>query len=209
MMLDCLPLILAHESPLILDFFEANVFQTPQMEIELFVPWREGMEEHTFASHTSLISKELLVEKLSAAGVPCEAPTKSSRAAVDAEAQSATRASERQEIAKFKRKLRPMTLAVGAGASDEGGAELKRVQVEALDLDWVFDGDNANRLLECLAEGANSAVLTKRSVRIFIALMWREYQNAIICYIFLPYIVYLYALSALSGRVLGTFIDGL
>jgi hypothetical protein len=43
------------------------------MEIELFVPWREGMEEFTFASHTSLISKELLGEKLSSAGVTCEA----------------------------------------------------------------------------------------------------------------------------------------
>lgn len=31
MMLDCLPSILAHESPQLLDFFEANIFQTPQM----------------------------------------------------------------------------------------------------------------------------------------------------------------------------------
>lgn len=63
--------------------------------------------------------------------------------------------------------------------------------------------------MECLAEGANSAVLTKRSVRIFIDLMWREYQGAIIGYIFVPYILYLYALSALSGRVLGAFVGGL
>lgn len=45
-------------------------------------------------------------------------------------------------------------------------------------------------------------------MRIFIDLMWREYQGAIIRYIFIPYILYLYALSALSGRVLGAFIGG-
>ena len=54
------------------------------MEIELFIPWGEGMEEFTFASHTSLISTELLREKLSAYGVPCEAPPKAGRAPVDA-----------------------------------------------------------------------------------------------------------------------------
>jgi hypothetical protein len=73
-------------------------------------------------------------------------------------------------------------------------------------MDWVFNGDNANTLLECLANDANSAVLTKKSIRIFIDLMWSKYQGAIIRHIFIPYVVYLCALSQLSGTVCGEFI---
>jgi hypothetical protein len=164
------------------------------------------MEEFIFASHTSVISKELLAEKLSEKGIACEAPTKAAPGPGLGGDKSATELSERQQIAKFKRQLRPLELSQGLEADEDGGQELKRVQIEALDMDWIFNGDNANMLLEALANDANSAVLTKKSIRIFIDLMWGEYQGAIIKHIFVPYVVYLCALSQLAGYVSGEFI---
>ena len=37
---------------------------------------------------------------------------------------------------------------------EEGEEPLKRVQIECLDLDWIFDGDNAKILLSVLASEA-------------------------------------------------------
>jgi hypothetical protein len=42
------------------------------MSIEQFVPWNGDMDGFTFASHTSVISKELLAEKLAEIGVATE-----------------------------------------------------------------------------------------------------------------------------------------
>ena len=84
---------------------------------------------------------------------------------------------------------------------------MKRVQIECLDLDWVFDGDNSKILLSVLASEANNAALTKKSIRIFVDLMWSKYQSAIIKFIFVPYMAYLIVLSMLAGRVAGEFLD--
>lgn len=89
----------------------------------------------------------------------------------------------------------------------EGEQQLKRVQIEALDLDWLFIGDNAKILLKILASEANNSALTKKSIKIFIDLMWSKYQIAIIKFIFVPYMAYLLFLSQLSGSVAGEFID--
>lgn len=58
---------------------------------------------------------------------------------------------------------------------NEGEEPLKRVQIECLDLDWIFDGDNAKILLSVLASEANNSALTKKSIRIFVDLMWSKY----------------------------------
>jgi hypothetical protein len=89
----------------------------------------------------------------------------------------------------------------------DGEEPLKRVQIECLDLDWVFDGDNAKILLGVLANDANNSALTKRNIRIFVELMWSHYQTAIIKFIFVPYMAYLFVLSQLAGSVAGEFID--
>jgi hypothetical protein len=73
-------------------------------------------------------------------------------------------------------------------------------------MDWIFTGDNAKILLSMLASQANNSVLTKKSIRIFVDLMWSKYQTAIIKFIFVPYIAYLFVLSTLSGFVCGEFI---
>jgi hypothetical protein len=42
----------------------------------------------------------------------------------------------------------------------DGEAPLKKVKVQALDMDWLFENDNAKILIALLANDANSAVLT-------------------------------------------------
>lgn len=73
-------------------------------------------------------------------------------------------------------------------------------------MDWIFTDDNAKLLLTMLATQANNAALTKKSIRIFVDLMWAKYQTAIIKFIFVPYIAYLCVLSTLSGFVCGEYI---
>lgn len=93
-----------------------------------------------------------------------------------------------------------------SGNESESEHSLRRVQIEALDMDWIFEGDNAKLLLHMLATQANNSALTKKSIRIFVDLMWSKYQAAIIKFIFVPYIAYLMVLSSLSGFVCGEFI---
>ena len=73
-------------------------------------------------------------------------------------------------------------------------------------MDWIFEGDNAKLLLHMLATQANNSALTKKSIRIFVDLMWSKYQAAIIKFIFVPYIAYLMVLSSLSRFVCGEFV---
>lgn len=48
------------------------------MQIEQFVPWSDDLSEEglIFASHTSIISRELLLEKLEAVGITESRPSK-------------------------------------------------------------------------------------------------------------------------------------
>jgi hypothetical protein len=53
------------------------------MSIEQFVPWGDDMDGFTFASHTSVISKELLAEKLAEIGVATETAPKAAIKSMD------------------------------------------------------------------------------------------------------------------------------
>jgi hypothetical protein len=86
---------------------------------------------------------------------------------------------------------------------EEGEKPLKRVQIEALDFDWIFHDDNAKVLLSLLSSSANTKVLTRKTIKTFIDLMWAHYQKAIIRYIFFPYCFYLVTLSLLAGFFCG------
>jgi len=86
---------------------------------------------------------------------------------------------------------------------EEGEKPLKRVQIEALDFDWIFHGMNAKVLLSLLSSSANTKVLTRKTIKTFIDLMWDHYQKAIIRYIFFPYCFYLVTLSLLAGFFCG------
>ena len=114
---------------------------------------------------------------------------------------------ERINVIKKKKNLRSTKLesTFDTGLPD-GQKPLKRVQVQALDMDWLFYGDNAKILLSLLATEANNQTLVKQSIKTFVDLMWSYYQPAIIKRIFMPYIIYLFIISQLAGRIVGQFI---
>ena len=73
-------------------------------------------------------------------------------------------------------------------------------------MDWLFVKDNASQVLGMLGD-ANAKVLTKKSIKIFVNLLWTYYQPAIVKWIFLPYVAYLIFLAQLCGSVAGKHID--
>jgi hypothetical protein len=163
------------------------------------------MEELVFASHTSIISTQLLHEKLAEEGVIDDAKPKKKK---QEDSELPVQTSKQKKISIDKNRLRKMTLMAefDSGLS-EGEQPLRRVQIEALDIDWIFTDDNAKILLDLLASEASNTVLTKKTITVFIDLMWSHYQSAIIKFIFVPYMAYLFVLSQLSGFVIGEFIN--
>jgi hypothetical protein len=51
-------------------------------------------------------------------------------------------------------------------------SQLTRVEIQSIDMDWLFTDRNAKQLLELLAEASNPQVLVKAQIRIFVDLMW-------------------------------------
>jgi hypothetical protein len=64
MMLKSLAVVLSHESESVINFFEECIFKPPQMQIEQFLPWNDDMDEFVFPSHTSVMSRKLLIDEL-------------------------------------------------------------------------------------------------------------------------------------------------
>ena len=60
----------------------------------------------------------------------------------------------------------------GAGGREE---PRNRVNVEALEFDWIFKNDNAERLIGVLANLDNMQVLTSKPIKMFIDFMWSHY----------------------------------
>ena len=85
---------------------------------------------------------------------------------------------------------------------------MKRVKVEAIDFDWVFEGNNCKTLIKLLAMKSESKLLATKSVRSFIMLMWHKYyQKAIIRTIFLKFVIFMFIYIILATYYAGTFID--
>ena len=59
-----LPMFMAHESETILGFFENAFFAPLQMRQPQFVPWSNDDAELVFPCHTSIMSQDLLIDKM-------------------------------------------------------------------------------------------------------------------------------------------------
>ena len=66
MMLDCMFMILDHQSPKVLDFLDNCLFAPPQMQLEQVIPWpeEENLKEIIFPCHTSIVSNKLLLKAI-------------------------------------------------------------------------------------------------------------------------------------------------
>ena len=93
----------------------------------------------------------------------------------------------------------------------------QRVDVEAIDFDWIFignenaDGDgkptsNAKNLLLLLNKQEDGELFVQKSIKIFIELVWEKYQTVIIYRIFLPYLFYLSFFVYLASSVAGSYL---
>ena len=160
-----------------------------------------------FPSHTSVISKRFLIEEMGKQGIDVGGPVKGA-IKVKEEKPTLTSKELKAEIIVKKKNLKAYTLEATFDAGlPEGEKPLKRVQLEALDFDWIFDENNAKVLLGLLATEANNNALTKKSIKIFIDLMWSKFQPAIILYVFVPYSIMLVNLCILASGGTGTFIN--
>jgi hypothetical protein len=111
MMLKSLAMILSHESSQVIEFFESSTFQPPQMQIQQFIPWGDDMEEFVFASHTSIISTQLLYEKLAEAGViPEPTISKPKIKSANGDEEEGTQLTKRQKIIMAKKQIRKLVL---------------------------------------------------------------------------------------------------
>jgi hypothetical protein len=60
MILKSLPVILAHQSPKVIEFFETAIYENLSMQTPLLIPWPEELEEYVFPCNTSIISQNLV-----------------------------------------------------------------------------------------------------------------------------------------------------
>jgi hypothetical protein len=198
MMMKSFGIILGHNSESVIDFLDTCIYRPPQMQLEQFVPWDSANPEILFACHTSYISVELLLQKLKEGGVDIPSGSYSSAGGQSKEWQK-----DPEERMLIKSTLKDFIL---EEEEEEEGLGLMKVQIEAIDFDWIFYGDNAERLIGLLAEDAVDSVFTKKSIRMFISIMWENYQGAIIKNIFFPYACYLMLLSYLAAGLIGDVI---
>ena len=72
-------------------------------------------------------------------------------------------------------------------------------------MDWLFDHNNAETLIEMISDVQGKEALTTPPVRHFVSMMWSRFQPRIVAYVFVPYLVYLFLIFTLSGSVVNTF----
>ena len=68
---------------------------------------------------------------------------------------------------------------------------MKRIAVEAIDINWIFHGDNMKRLIMLLKREKVSTFFSTKAMRSFIMLAWSRYNPAIIYRIFVPNMLYM------------------
>lgn len=49
---------------------------------------------------------------------------------------------------------------------------VRRICIECIDFDWIFQGDNAQNFIVLLSNEARSKLFLTKSIRIFVKFMW-------------------------------------
>ena len=89
----------------------------------------------------------------------------------------------------------------------------QRVDVEAIDFDWIFIGSkenntsNAKNLLILLNNQEDGELFLQKGIKIFIDLVWEKYQAAIVKKVFVLYLIYLAFFVYLASNVAGTYMN--
>ena len=154
-MLKCFPDMIRNGTELVYQFFQSNTYQPHLMQQPMTVPWPSGLEEHIFASHTAMIGPKILYQALKQR-VEKEAeelaqdnkmlPVMSLKSMIENEITKA------EEIKSKRSHLREQILV----DDQENRQVARRVKIESVDMDWVFNEDNAENLLVLLSRKAKS-----------------------------------------------------
>ena len=75
--------------------------------------------------------------------------------------------------------------------SDKNAVPFRRITVQSLDFDWIFEGDNTFRLIDLLHREANDEVFNQFSIQVFLDLLWEHYFWPIFSHEFLLFVAYL------------------
>ena len=91
--------------------------------------------------------------------------------------------------------LHTMELVVNRGHQS---IDVKRINVEAIDISWVFEGDNMKNLIFLLKQEPVSEFFEMKAIRCFIKMIWNKYKIAIVQKIFVWNILYLFSFISLA-----------
>jgi len=67
----------------------------------------------------------------------------------------------------------------------------KRIEVTAVEFDWIFHGKDSHNFIKRLAETENDNLFLIPAVRVIILFLWQKYFYRIVYYLFFPFLLYL------------------
>lgn len=187
MMINVIPYMVESPSNLIKNFFDRCICKPLLMQQEVTIPWPEGLEEFVFPSKTSLVNhKTRLVHELKKANLI-------DRKQLNHDVRDHT--VENNEYASRK-----LDLII---SDDHHKIDVKRIAVEAIDINWIFHGDNMKNLIILLKREKVSTFFSTKAMRSFIMLVWSKYNPAIIYRIFIPNMCYMATVITVAYMELG------
>lgn len=69
--------------------------------------------------------------------------------------------------------------------------EEKRVEIQAIEFDWIFYGPAADSFLSRLADSDNDNLFTINTIKVIILFLWNKYFYRIFFIIFMPFCLYI------------------
>lgn len=109
--------------------------------------------------------------------------------------------SKQEKFLLTKSKLMCLNLDGSAAAEEEGedhegedscNVQFRKVKLQALDMDWLFQDGNLKELITVLSECSVDSILTTKQLRLVVDLIWSYFQIAILKYILVPFMVYMF-----------------
>lgn len=91
--------------------------------------------------------------------------------------------------------------------SNDNEILLRKVNVRALDLDWIFQDENFKNMLNILSGCHDETILTTKQFRIIIDFAWQKFQKAILKYIVVPFLVMMVLIMYIVVYLMNEFND--
>ena len=70
-------------------------------------------------------------------------------------------------------------------------SDVKRIEITAIEFDWVFHGDSAVQFTRMLAYTDNDNLFALETVRVIVTFLWQKFFNKILKIFFFPFLIYM------------------